>query len=70
MSPKLVEPLPVKDGLLERIRAGQYKSDQVRVVIDMHSIVVYNIFSLNDPFRIVLDIMGEGSVVKKERTRK
>lgn len=66
LSPELVEPLPIKDGLLERIRTGQYKRDKVRVVIDMHSIVVYNIFSLNDPFRIVLDIMGEGSVVKKE----
>lgn len=69
LSPELVEPLPIKNGLLERIRAGQYKSDQVRVVIDMHSIVVYNIFSLNDPFRIVLDIMGEGSIVKKEIDR-
>jgi N-acetylmuramoyl-L-alanine amidase len=68
LSPELVEPLPIKDGLLERIRAAQYQSDKVRVVIDMHSIVVYNVFSLNDPFRIVLDIMGEGSVVKKELT--
>jgi N-acetylmuramoyl-L-alanine amidase len=66
LSPELVEPVPIKDGLLERIRTGQYQHDKVRVVIDMHSIVVYNIFSLNDPYRLVLDIMGEGSVVKNK----
>ena len=48
--------LPIKDGLLQRARAGQYTKDTVRVVLDTESIEGYKVFHLHDPFRIVVDV--------------
>jgi len=55
-----------KDGLLQGARAGQYKQDIVRVVLDINSIGEYKIFPLYDPFRIVIDIQaGDAKEVKE-----
>jgi N-acetylmuramoyl-L-alanine amidase len=48
--------IEIKDGLLQMARAAQYSSDTVRVVLDMESVDGFNVFSLLDPFRIVLDV--------------
>jgi N-acetylmuramoyl-L-alanine amidase len=40
-------------------RAGQFSSNQVRVVVDIKSFKTYKIFSLKNPFRIVIDVWGE-----------
>ena len=53
---KIESPVPIKDGLLQRARAGQYTKDTVRVVLDAESIEGYKVFHLHDPFRIVLDV--------------
>jgi N-acetylmuramoyl-L-alanine amidase len=52
---------PIDDDLLINARAGQNTQDTVRVVVDIKSFKDYDIFSLRDPFRIVLDIRGEGA---------
>ena len=52
---------PIDDDLLIDARAGQNTRDTVRVVVDIKSFENYNIFSLRDPFRIVIDIRGEGA---------
>jgi N-acetylmuramoyl-L-alanine amidase len=69
--------IPIKDGLLQRARAGQYASDKVRVVLDIESISRHKIFPLYDPFRIVVDVRGDENeedknpvVVKKRTARK
>ncbi len=49
-------PIPIKDGLLQKVRAGQYTKDTVRVVLDIDSIGGYKVFHLHDPFRIVMDM--------------
>ncbi len=54
----IVGEIPIKDGLLQMARAGQYTSDTVRVVLDIDSIKDYKIFRLHDPFRIVVDVSG------------
>ena len=51
--------IPIGDGLLRKVRAGQYKPRVVRVVLDIESIEDHKIFSLDDPFRIVVDVTGE-----------
>lgn len=51
--------IPIKDELLRRARAGQYKKDTVRVVLDIDNMVGYKIFHLFDPFRIVIDVKGK-----------
>jgi len=50
--------IPINDDLLSDARAGQYTDDSVRVVVDIKSFKTYKIFSLKDPFRIVIDVWG------------
>jgi N-acetylmuramoyl-L-alanine amidase len=50
--------IPIHDDLLSNARAGQYTHNSVRVVVDIKSFETYKIFSLKDPFRIVIDVWG------------
>jgi N-acetylmuramoyl-L-alanine amidase len=50
--------VPINDDLLIDARAGQYASNSVRVVVDIKSFETYKIFSLKNPFRIVIDVWG------------
>lgn len=59
LDPTFVGAIPIGDGLLRKVRAGQYKPKVVRVVLDIESIEDHKIFSLSDPFRIVIDVTGE-----------
>lgn len=59
IEPQYRAPVPIEDGLLKRIRTGQNSSDTVRVVLDIESIGSYKIYSLPDPFRVVIDVRGE-----------
>jgi N-acetylmuramoyl-L-alanine amidase len=53
----------IDDDLLIDARAGQFTNDKVRVVADIKSYRTYKIFSLEDPFRIVIDLWGEGGTM-------
>ncbi len=53
--------IPINDNLLTDARAGQHSPDTVRVVVDIKSFKTYKIFSLRNPFRIVIDIWGKAS---------
>lgn len=50
--------IPINDDLLIDARAGQYKPETVRVVVDIKSFKTYKIFSLKNPFRVVIDVWG------------
>jgi len=50
--------VPINDNLLIDARAGQFASNLVRVVVDIKSFETYKIFSLKNPFRIVIDVWG------------
>lgn len=62
----LEESTPVEDGLLQKIRTGRPDSDRVRVVLDLVSFQDYKVFSLPDPFRIVIDVSGSGAPELKD----
>ena len=66
IEPQYRSPVPIEDGLLRRIRTGQFDPDTVRVVLDIESIGSYKIFSLPDPFRVVIDVRGENYVTKQK----
>ncbi len=51
--------IPINDNLLSNTRAGQHTPDSVRVVVDIKSFKNYKIFSLKNPFRIVIDVRGK-----------
>jgi len=51
--------IPINDDLLSDARAARYTLDSVRVVMDIKSFDTYKVFSLRDPFRIVVDVWGK-----------
>jgi N-acetylmuramoyl-L-alanine amidase len=59
MGKGVAEHTPINDDLLKQARAGQYLPHTVRVVVDIKSFENYKIFSLKDPFRIVIDVWGK-----------
>lgn len=61
IEPQYRAPVPIEDGLLKRIRTGQFSKDTVRVVLDIESIDSYKIYSLPDPFRVVIDVRGKST---------
>ncbi len=60
LEPGLHQPIPIQDGLLTKARVGQHTQDVVRVVLDMESLSSYKTFPLRPPFRIVIDVHGNG----------
>jgi len=52
------QPIVIQDGLLRRVRVGQFTPDVVRVVLDMGSLTDYKAFLLPDPYRLVVDVQG------------
>jgi N-acetylmuramoyl-L-alanine amidase len=49
---------PVGDGLLEQVRIGQNQDDVVRVVLDVKTVKSHSVFYLQDPPRLVIDVLG------------
>jgi N-acetylmuramoyl-L-alanine amidase len=49
---------PVGDGLLEQVRIAQNRDDVVRVVLDFKDVWEHQIFYLDDPPRLVVDVQG------------
>src|SRR5438128_7506612 len=50
---------PVKSGLLQQIRVGQYDVSTVRVVLDVGTIGRVTSFTLRDPDRLIIDVLGK-----------
>jgi len=48
----------INDDLLIQARAGQHTDETVRVVVDIKSFDNYKVFSLRDPFRVIIDVWG------------
>ena len=48
----------VEDGLLDRIRVAENRSGVTRVVLEVTGAEDYSVFSLPNPFRLVVDIRG------------
>ncbi|MBM4140456.1 MAG: N-acetylmuramoyl-L-alanine amidase [Nitrospira sp.] len=58
--------LPVGDGILKTVRAGQFNPDIVRVVLDLEQIIDFNAFVLDNPARLVIDVYGIETKKKPE----
>jgi len=50
---------PVESGLLQKIRVGQYDAGTVRVVLDVGTMLRATSFTLKDPDRLIIDVVGE-----------
>jgi N-acetylmuramoyl-L-alanine amidase len=48
--------LPVGDGILRSVRAGQYDPDTVRVVLDLETMDDFSAYILDDPTKLIIDV--------------
>ncbi len=48
--------LDIADGILRRVRVGQHDHQTARVVLDFQDLQKYQIFALENPYRIVIDV--------------
>src|SRR6187399_2819981 len=49
----------VESGLLQKIRVGQFDTGTVRVVLDVGTMKRATAFTLRDPDRLIIDVVGE-----------
>ncbi len=54
--------LPVGDGILKTVRAGQFSKDTVRVVLDLEEIKDFKAFVIGDPAKLIIDVYGRKPV--------
>ena len=59
VTPGYTTSIKIGDGLLKQVRSAQFSPDTVRVVLDIESISIHKIFSLENPFRVVIDVKGD-----------
>ena len=62
--------LPIDDDLLIDVRAAQFKTNIVRVVIDIKSYSSYKLFTLKNPFRTIIDLWGQRERVSRTSYKK
>ena len=62
--------VPIADDLLSSVRAAQNSPNTVRLVLDIKSIDDFKIFSLHNPFRIVVDVSSVSMVSASKTTSK
>ncbi|MCX5863881.1 MAG: N-acetylmuramoyl-L-alanine amidase [Deltaproteobacteria bacterium] len=66
LSPDTIKTIPIEDGLLRQVRNAQFDPKTVRVVLDTQSnISDYKVFTLANPFRVVIDVMSSGAAPEK-----
>lgn len=74
LTQKVKDTVVIGDGLLQRARAGQFTPDTVRVVLDIKKLASYKVFTLDDPFRVVVDCFGPlakaRSALRQERRKR
>ncbi len=56
ISKKIQNNLPVGDGILKSVRAGQFAPDTVRIVLDLETMDDFNAYILDDPTKLVIDV--------------
>jgi N-acetylmuramoyl-L-alanine amidase len=57
--------IPINGAFLHDIRAGQFKPDVTRVVLDVKDINNFSAFPLPNPFRLIIDVRGSSPRVAK-----
>jgi len=60
--------LPVGDGILKTVRASQFNTTTVRVVLDLEEISDFDTFMIDNPARMVIDVYGKGKKAEKPDT--
>ena len=59
LDPFVPKSVSIDDGLLEGVRAAQYTRDTTRVVLDFHDLHRHHVFSIENPYRVVVDVFSD-----------
>ncbi|GAB6036783.1 N-acetylmuramoyl-L-alanine amidase [Fundidesulfovibrio butyratiphilus] len=74
LSPRVPSNLKVSSGLMRRVRVSPFKPGVIRVVVEVENLRSWKVFTLQDPFRVVVDVQGEetkaASTSKRSRRSK
>lgn len=66
----LTQKFEINEGFLQGIRVGQFSGSIGRIVLDFDKIKKFNIFSLNEPYRLVIDIYSDSHEPKSNMIAK
>ncbi|MDZ7760565.1 MAG: N-acetylmuramoyl-L-alanine amidase [Desulfovermiculus sp.] len=64
------EKLSINDGILRKVRIGQYRPNQTRVVLDVNALDTYRVFALENPDRVVVDVYAPKPSEGEQKSRK
>lgn len=66
MGKKVDANVDIADGILRRVRVGQNTPTVTRVVLDFQDLQKYQIFAMEDPFRIIVDVSAPDAGKEKD----
>ncbi|MFO7764817.1 MAG: N-acetylmuramoyl-L-alanine amidase [Pelovirga sp.] len=58
LAPDLPDEIVIDNGLIQRVRSSRFNTQRSRVVIDLQRELEYRITTLDNPHRLVVDILG------------
>jgi len=58
LSPQLEQNVPILNGLVQRVRANRFDEQRIRVVLDLYQQIDYKFVTLENPYRLVVDLLG------------
>ncbi|HEY5673262.1 MAG TPA: N-acetylmuramoyl-L-alanine amidase [Malonomonas sp.] len=59
IAPSLQAEIAIHNGVVQRIRTSQFNQQKIRVVIDLERLNEYKLVTLDNPYRIVIDVLGK-----------
>jgi N-acetylmuramoyl-L-alanine amidase len=59
LRPGIDTSIDIADGFLRRVRAAQNRPDLARVVLDFQERKKYHVFTLENPYRVVVDVFAD-----------
>jgi len=68
---KIKSSFSLNDGIIETVRASQFKPGTVRIVVDIKKLKSFYAFTVEDPHRLVIDVYtGEPRITAKKDAAK
>lgn len=58
LAPQLQQNVPILNGLVQRVRTSRFDEKRTRVVLDLYRELEYKTVSLDNPYRLVIDLLG------------
>ncbi len=59
LSPDMPDIVPIRNGLVQQVRASRFDEQRARVVLDLNRVAEYKLATLDNPHRLVIDIKGQ-----------